>query len=64
MSNWYVRPAGGSYGNEDGTSYADAWVKFEFYNSHDGHAAGNEISWEEETATAGAAYVQRVIMIA
>ena len=25
MSNWYVRPAGGSYGDEDGTSYADAW---------------------------------------
>jgi len=22
---WYVRPAGGSYGSEDGTSYANAW---------------------------------------
>jgi len=28
MSNWYVRPAGGTYGNEDGTSYADAWDGF------------------------------------
>jgi len=25
---WYVRPAGGSYGSEDGTSYADAWDGF------------------------------------
>jgi len=24
-SDWYVRPAGGSYGSEDGTSYANAW---------------------------------------
>lgn len=24
-TTWYVRPAGGSYGNEDGTAYADAW---------------------------------------
>ena len=24
-ADWYVRPAGGSYGNEDGTSYANAW---------------------------------------
>lgn len=24
-ATWYVRPAGGSYGAEDGTSYADAW---------------------------------------
>ncbi len=24
-SDWYVRPAGGSYGAGDGTSYADAW---------------------------------------
>ncbi|MBW3000498.1 hypothetical protein KY341_01330 [Candidatus Woesearchaeota archaeon] len=24
-STWYVRPEGGSYGNEDGTSYANAW---------------------------------------
>ncbi|MEX0774571.1 MAG: LamG-like jellyroll fold domain-containing protein [Phycisphaeraceae bacterium] len=24
-TNWFVRPSGGSYGNEDGTSYADAW---------------------------------------
>lgn len=22
---WYVRPSGGDYGNEDGTSYEDAW---------------------------------------
>ena len=25
MATWYVRPAGGSYGAEDGTSYAAAW---------------------------------------
>jgi len=24
-TDWYVRPLGGSYGNEDGTSYEDAW---------------------------------------
>jgi len=24
-SDWFVRPAGGSYGNEDGSSYQDAW---------------------------------------
>jgi PKD repeat protein len=24
-ANWYVRPAGGNYGAEDGTSYANAW---------------------------------------
>ncbi|MFQ5621731.1 MAG: right-handed parallel beta-helix repeat-containing protein, partial [Candidatus Nanoarchaeia archaeon] len=23
--DWYVRPAGGNYGSEDGTSYANAW---------------------------------------
>ena len=23
--DWYVRPAGGTYGAEDGTSYNDAW---------------------------------------
>jgi len=28
MTDWYVRPAGGSYGNEDGTSYEDAWDGF------------------------------------
>ena len=26
---WYVRPAGGSYGTSDGTSYANAWNGFE-----------------------------------
>jgi len=25
MSTWYVRPSGGSYGTEDGTSYDNAW---------------------------------------
>ena len=24
-TDWYVRPAGGAYGAEDGTSYAAAW---------------------------------------
>ena len=24
-TTWYVRPAGGTYGNEYGTTYADAW---------------------------------------
>ena len=24
-TDWYVRPAGGEYGAEDGTAYADAW---------------------------------------
>ena len=28
MTNWYVRPSGGTYGAEDGTSYADAWDGF------------------------------------
>lgn len=27
-NNWYVRPSGGSYGTEDGTSYANAWDGF------------------------------------
>lgn len=27
-TNWYVRPSGGSYGTEDGTSYANAWDGF------------------------------------
>jgi len=27
-TDWYVRPSGGSYGDEDGTSYADAWDGF------------------------------------
>ena len=27
-TTWYVRPSGGSYGNEDGTTYADAWDGF------------------------------------
>jgi hypothetical protein len=26
--SWYVRPSGGSYGNEDGTSYDNAWDGF------------------------------------
>lgn len=26
---WYVRPAGGSYGDEDGTSYVNAWNGFD-----------------------------------
>lgn len=26
--SWYVRPSGGSYGTEDGTSYANAWDGF------------------------------------
>ena len=25
---WYVRPSGGTYGNEDGTSYDNAWDGF------------------------------------
>ena len=28
MSDWYVRPSGGTYGDEDGTSYANAWDGF------------------------------------
>jgi len=41
------------------------WGKFEYYNSHDGHAAGNELGWGAETATGEGvvAYVQRVIMV-
>jgi hypothetical protein len=27
-ATWYVRPSGGSYGAEDGTSYVDAWDGF------------------------------------
>jgi hypothetical protein len=30
------------------TLRSDAFTKFAFYNSHDGHAAGNEISWGAE----------------
>ena len=28
FSTWYVRPSGGSYGTEDGTSYDNAWDGF------------------------------------
>ena len=28
MANWYVRPSGTTYGNADGTTYADAWSGF------------------------------------
>ncbi len=28
-ATWYVRPSGGSYGTEDGTSYANAWNGFD-----------------------------------
>jgi len=61
IGNWY----GGTTGNEfDGKldevriSNIDrglSWIKFEYYNSHDGHAAGNELSWGSETPTAGPA---------
>ncbi|MCF6175002.1 MAG: hypothetical protein L3J71_04505 [Victivallaceae bacterium] len=27
-ATWYVRPSGGTYGSEDGTSYVDAWDGF------------------------------------
>jgi hypothetical protein len=30
---WYVRPLGGSYGSEDGTSYANAWDGFADINT-------------------------------
>jgi len=38
---WYVRPEGGSYGSEDGTSYANAWDGFE------------AITWGEDGVEAG-----------
>ncbi|MBA7649543.1 hypothetical protein ES703_57340 [subsurface metagenome] len=25
VSDWFVRPSGGNYGSEDGSSYQDAW---------------------------------------
>jgi len=31
-TNYYVRPSGGSYGSEDGTSYANAWDGFSNIN--------------------------------
>ena len=34
---------------------SDAWLKFEYYNSHDGHAVGNELSWGGETPISGPA---------
>jgi len=41
-----------------------AWGKFEYYNSHDGHAAGNELAWGGETATGeGVAWIPKVIMV-
>ena len=39
-----------------------AWGKFEYYNSHDGHAAGNELTWGAEQGLV-AAYRQQVIMV-
>jgi len=38
------------------------YAKFNFYNSHDGHAAGNELGWGAEQGLA-VAYVQQVIMV-
>jgi len=38
------------------------WIKFEFYNSHDGHAAGNELTWAGEEA-GGAAESNVLYMI-
>ena len=40
---------------------SDAWIKFEYYNSHDGHAAGNELTWGAETSTAAVPYIPKVI---
>jgi len=41
---------------------SDAWIEFTFYNSHDGHAAGNELTWGAEQGLA-VAYRQQVIMV-
>jgi len=61
---------GGWYGNgiiDELWAYkgllSDAWYKFNFYNSHDGHAAGNELSWGSETNPPALSYVPKVIII-
>jgi len=41
-----------------------AWVKFEYYNMQEGHAAGNELTWgSAETEEAPSTYIPKVIII-
>ena len=63
-TDWYVRPAGGNYGNEDGTSYEDAWDGFANIDWSsiqpgdtlwlDGSATYSEIFWIYGSGTAEA----------
>lgn len=40
-----------------------ALLKWEYYNAHDGHAAGNELTWGAEQSTGEATYVPKIIII-
>ena len=59
IGNWYGGTTGGEFdGKLDEVRISNidrglSWVKFEYYNSHDGHAAGNEISWGSEQSAGG-----------
>ena len=44
------------------TNRSAAWIKFGFYNSHDGHAVGNELTWGSE-ASPPSTYIPKVVII-
>jgi len=61
-SDWYVRPSGGSYGSEDGTSYENAWdgfINIDWSKIQpgdtlwlDGNSTYNEFLWIHGSGTA------------
>jgi len=50
-TDWYVRPSGGSYGNEDGTSYTDAWDGFSNIVWGTGGVEAGDTLWLDGSAT-------------
>lgn len=44
-----------------GTLKTAAWGKFEFYNSNDGHASGNELTWAAEESSSTPNQVRMVL---
>lgn len=53
MTDFYVRPSGGSYGAEDGTSYADAWDGFAniSWGAGAGQVGPGDTLWLDSEAT-------------
>ena len=44
-ADWYVRPSGGSYGDEDGTSYTNAWDGFSNITWGSGGVVAGDTLW-------------------